>query len=1297
MAIISGRGGAPGSYVYEGAIASTSGTASFNTVYMLVDAPDESSVTVFPYNRPVAIGSLNEYENLIGTLPTTGGPELQSYYAVKAFFQQATVADLRVTRVGTPSVIQELSFNPGANKDDGVTAPSALQKDDKVYVKVLINGVELGDRSTSGAWLGVPVIIPVNYIPGDVDNNLNISNAMRDAVVAAIQADADISAGAYIRETGSGDPACDECAYLYLTGRVYNSQVEIIDSTVITGNQYVFAASAYTIQNITESDQSVYDWIQCVRTAFDDPSLSQGYMCAPAAFTIYGMSDRVNLGQSMEEVCSDANHKWLAMIDCGPYYVTSVETYKDFIEHDPADGFENGDLELIENVIYRWTDTNSLKFTPAAYDPDSAAASANPALVDGERRALKDDRFRRVESGVNTSTNVITLTEAWPEDIKSGELVQVSAFINDPAVTAPTYSDVYTSVISEDLIGGFYAIAADVDISLSPKEIKLATSRTRALANEPIDVVTAGTPQGGGLLDIRYTSPAWRFDVTIKGKTSDLIEVNNNEGSAFNTKHFPGTLQKPTAEYDFRLNVRQLTNPSKSIIRGGSTLNYFASSAVTIADGSIVVADHGYSTGDLVYVTELPSGTAPSGITSGLGVYAIKVDANTIQLASSQADAFAGTAISLGDTGTNSSTVFDPRGGPAQSVVTSGGDAMFFSADHGLSTAEKIYFDNDITNPSLTLVEGTTKSKATLYYVHKEDRNFFRLTPSASNLAAEVFIDLPTVPVNTASPVRFYQAVTVAPDGGTFSDVGIVRMTRGRKYQLDATLAVFNVKDEAGVGIQGAGTNPYGGTYQSDISTDFRLSASQAPVGVNEYKIASSEVVPVGGVISQTDHGYLTGQVVKLDEATGATLPSGWIDDAAYFVIKLSADTFALAATAADAVAGTQIDPADSGSDNPEGGCFLVSLDSNPYTYTYTEDEDSRPLSPVRDFAGENNFYCVPLSEGDQANAALTEVYGHGCLEIGNERITLYSSYTEIEFVEPQVEVPNGLWNFDAVTSADLIGEALRGVNNNGVPQAVVVEKGMDNHSRLFEESQNYSTTQGFLAYYAPHVLNDVGVYVPPTSFVTGLAMKRYRDDIAGFRLPPAGAKYALAGARGLQVEITTGMQNVSNPYGLNALRQLPGYSNTDPDTGITYGPVFVWGARTRINPANAEQALYKFVNTRVIMNVIYGTLRNALDGQIFNIIDGRAVTFNQIRTLVSNVLYSNFYVPGALFGASAAEAFDVVVDDRNNPPANLENGLVNVQTFVVPVPTLERIEIDLLRVSIGGIADAKANLGLNG
>ena len=345
----------------------------------------------------------------------------------------------------------------------------------------------------------------------------------------------------------------------------------------------------------------------------------------------------------------------------------------------------------------------------------------------------------------------------------------------------------------------------------------------------------------------------------------------------------------------------------------------------------------------------------------------------------------------------------------------------------------------------------------------------------------------------------------------------------------------------------------------------------------------------------------------------------------------------------------------------------------------------------------------MPLSYGDQANDSSKGIYAHTVLETnpqpgtGAKPIqlqTMFHAELEIEYVESNATPPNSIWNFDAVTSQDLADEALRGVNNNGIAQMSVIEKGIDSHSRLFEESQFYSTTQGFLAYYAPYLLNDVGVYVPATPFVTGLAMKRYRDEVAGFRLPPAGAKYQLNGARGVQIEITSGMQNVSNPNGLNALRQLPGYSSTDPDTGVTYGPVFIWGSRTRINPANAEQALYKFVNTRVIMNVIYGTISRSLDQQIFNIVDGRAVTFNQIRTLVANTLYENFYVPGALFGATAADAFDVICDDRNNPGSYLEDGLVNVQVFVVPVPTLERIEIDLLRVSIGGIQQAQRDLG---
>jgi hypothetical protein len=411
-------------------------------------------------------------------------------------------------------------------------------------------------------------------------------------------------------------------------------------------------------------------------------------------------------------------------------------------------------------------------------------------------------------------------------------------------------------------------------------------------------------------------------------------------------------------------------------------------------------------------------------------------------------------------------------------------------------------------------------------------------------------------------------------------------------------------------------------------------------------------------------------------------------------VIALTANTLQLAETAADAVAANPVDITGTGTNNGAGVEFTLTSTSSPYTWQYTEDADAYPLNPAQDFSGENNFYCVPLSAGAQANNA-RGAYAHPVLQVGQAYTTLYAGFTEIEYIEPSGDTPTTLWNFDAITSGDLVSEALRGVNNAGIPQMVAIEKGIDSHARLFAESQFYSTTQGFLAYYAPYIRNDAGVFTQPTPYVAGLAIRRYRDEAGGFKLPPAGAKYSLAGARGCEIAITSAQQEVSTPQGLNALRQLPGYSSTDPDTGETYGPVFVWGSRTRVNRGNSEQALYQFVNTRVILNVIFGTLRSAFDGQIFDVIDGRAVTFNQIRAIAYNTLYESFYVPGALFGSTPAEAFEVVVDERNNPPGALENGFINVKVFVVPVPTLERIEVDLIRVGIGGIQDALQASGI--
>ena len=98
---------------------------------------------------------------------------------------------------------------------------------------------------------------------------------------------------------------------------------------------------------------------------------------------------------------------------------------------------------------------------------------------------------------------------------------------------------------------------------------------------------------------------------------------------------------------------------------------------------------------------------------------------------------------------------------------------------------------------------------------------------------------------------------------------------------------------------------------------------------------------------------------------------------------------------------------------------------------------------------------------------------------------------------------------------------------------------------------------------------------------------------------------------------------------------------------------------------------------------MVYGSLRRAFDNQIFNVIDGFNVIYNQI-VLIGNSILNQLYVRGALFGAKPSEAFQVICDPRVNPPEDLENGIVNAKVFVTPVPTLERIQIDLIRVAIG-------------
>ena len=293
-----------------------------------------------------------------------------------------------------------------------------------------------------------------------------------------------------------------------------------------------------------------------------------------------------------------------------------------------------------------------------------------------------------------------------------------------------------------------------------------------------------------------------------------------------------------------------------------------------------------------------------------------------------------------------------------------------------------------------------------------------------------------------------------------------------------------------------------------------------------------------------------------------------------------------------------------------------------------------------------------------------------------------YNSQVELVFTAEQTPA-SSLWRFDAITPSEIISNALRGVGFNGVPQAQFIERGIDTVDALFNDSQRYSNPFGFIAYYGPYIENASGQWIPPSPYVTGVAVRRYRAE--GYQFPPAGVKYQLADAVATQIPINSAQQNLLNPAGCNAIRSLPGYPQS---------AVFIWGGRTRVNAKDAQQKLYQFVNTRVILNVVYGSLRTAFDTQIFNVIDGFGVVYNQIISVGNSVL-NQLYVKGALFGARPADAFQVICDSRINTAENLENGIVNAKVFVTPVPTLERIQIDLIRVAIGQMQKELDSQGL--
>jgi uncharacterized protein len=227
----------------------------------------------------------------------------------------------------------------------------------------------------------------------------------------------------------------------------------------------------------------------------------------------------------------------------------------------------------------------------------------------------------------------------------------------------------------------------------------------------------------------------------------------------------------------------------------------------------------------------------------------------------------------------------------------------------------------------------------------------------------------------------------------------------------------------------------------------------------------------------------------------------------------------------------------------------------------------------------------------------------------------------------------------------------------------------VDTVAELQAERALYSSPQGHSAYYAPYVVDLEGQIVPPSAAIAAIATRRFQRE--GIQQPAAGAKYPIQGVQDVAVRFTGQDQDVLNPLGINLIRRLRNKG------------VVIWAMRTL-----SADSFYRFTVTRIIMNVLNGTLRSGFDFEVFQSIDGKGILLSLLDQTARSVC-RRLWRQGALFGNEESDAFEVVCNFENNPDDELEQGHALVEVYAAPSPAAEKILINSVRVAIGQVQSA--------
>lgn len=227
----------------------------------------------------------------------------------------------------------------------------------------------------------------------------------------------------------------------------------------------------------------------------------------------------------------------------------------------------------------------------------------------------------------------------------------------------------------------------------------------------------------------------------------------------------------------------------------------------------------------------------------------------------------------------------------------------------------------------------------------------------------------------------------------------------------------------------------------------------------------------------------------------------------------------------------------------------------------------------------------------------------------------------------------------------------------------------VNSSTALIADRVGYTSQRGHSALFGPWLLDTDNDYVSPSVAAAVAGLTRYISE--GFQVPPAGTKVSLAGIQQPVLRFSQSQLSELNDNQVNIIRQFRNRGT------------FVYGARTL-----SVLADYRFINTRVILNVYIRTLRETFETAsiVFEVVDGAGILFGRIKALADAICYQ-FMTGGAFYGSEPSAAYKNICDASNNGDFSLEAGAVRLDSYVAPSPTAERIFIGVIRVPINQVA----------